>query len=265
LFEWRKSKWWRRFRVVWVSLGILFMTYLVLSFSDWGVDDALLEDDASVTVVETDSSISFLPANPRSSGLLFIPGGLVEPRAYVPLLRSLAEAGHETVLVKLPALRGRHAPGEDGRRRTVLRTAELIRSRPGLHWVIAGHSLGGAIAGMIADAGIAPVAGLALLGTTHPRDFSLADFSGPVVKVYGTRDGIAPYSKMQDNASKLPASTLWVEIEGGNHSQFGYYGFQLRDQRATISREHQQAEIRTTLLDLLSSIEQAQDRPATGA
>jgi pimeloyl-ACP methyl ester carboxylesterase len=254
--EWRKSKWWRRVRVVWVSLGILFMTYLVLSFSDWGVSDTLLEDGASVTVLETDSAISFVPLHPRRSGLLFIPGGLVEPRAYVPLIRSLAEAGYQTVLVKLPGLRGRHAPGDEGRRRTVLRAAALIRSSPERQWVVAGHSLGGAIAGMIAHRGTAPVAGLALLGTTHPRDFSIANLSIPVVKIYGTRDGIAPYSRMRGNASNLPSSTVWVKIEGGNHSQFGYYGFQLRDRRATISRERQQAEIMTTLLELLAVVEQ---------
>jgi hypothetical protein len=32
-----------------------------------------------------------------------------------------------------------------------------------------------------------------------------------------------------------------VRIEGGNHSQFGWYGFQPGDRWASISREEQQA------------------------
>ena len=42
------------------------------------------------------------------------------------------------------------------------------------------------------------------------------------------------------------------EIKGGNHSQFGHYGHQLFDGKATISREAQQAATRTALLEALS-------------
>jgi hypothetical protein len=40
-------------------------------------------------------------------------------------------------------------------------------------------------------------------------------------------------------------------IDGGNHSQFGCYGFQLGDHRATISRADQQAQTLQALLDSL--------------
>jgi len=42
------------------------------------------------------------------------------------------------------------------------------------------------------------------------------------------------------NKPKLPPATTFAKIEGANHSQFGYYGFQLGDHKATISREQQQ-------------------------
>ena len=56
---------------------------------------------------------------------------------------------------------------------------------------------------------------------------------------------------MKANAGKLPPHTKWVTIDGGNHSQFGYYGFQLGDRSATISREAQQEATRQALSDTL--------------
>jgi hypothetical protein len=60
----------------------------------------------------------------------------------------------------------------------------------------------------------------------------------------------------QFETARLPASTQWVRIEGGNHAQFGYYGSQLfdglYDGRATITRENQQAATLAALLAVLS-------------
>jgi len=44
-----------------------------------------------------------------------------------------------------------------------------------------------------------------------------------------------------------------VKLEGANHNQFGYYGFQLGDNAATISRKKQQAE---TLKEIIEFIRQ---------
>src|SRR5688572_9207626 len=96
------------------------------------------------------------------------------------------------------------------------------------------------------------LAGLALIGTTHPRDFSLAGVTMPVTKIYGTRDGVASFDKIRQNRHLLPPNTTWVEIEGGNHVQFGYYRHQLGDSEATISRAEQQKLVETALLAALS-------------
>ncbi|MBA3890466.1 MAG: hypothetical protein H0X64_08040 [Gemmatimonadaceae bacterium] len=44
----------------------------------------------------------------------------------------------------------------------------------------------------------------------------------------GTRDGLASPAEVRGNAGLLPAHTRWIWIEGGNHFQFGWYGFQPR-------------------------------------
>jgi hypothetical protein len=36
---------------------------------------------------------------------------------------------------------------------------------------------------------------------------------------------------------------VWISIESGDHTQFGWYFHQLSDNPATISREEQQAQI----------------------
>ena len=81
---------------------------------------------------------------------------------------------------------------------------------------------------------------LILIGTTHPRDISLAESKIPMMKIYGSNDGVADEKSIFENKSKLPPATNFVKIDGANHSQFGYYGFQLGDNPAAISREEQQ-------------------------
>jgi hypothetical protein len=63
------------------------------------------------------------------------------------------------------------------------------------------------------------------------------------------------------NRSLLPVATRWVEIQGGNHSQFAHYGHQLFDGEAVITREAQQRLARNALLQALSSAAPAPAEP----
>jgi hypothetical protein len=63
------------------------------------------------------------------------------------------------------------------------------------------------------------------------------------------------------NRRLLPEQRRWIEIAGGNYSQFGHDGHQLFDGRATISREEQQSGMRSALLDALRAA--AGTRPVT--
>jgi hypothetical protein len=49
----------------------------------------------------------------------------------------------------------------------------------------------------------------------------------------------------------LPRETRWIEIEGGNHSQFAHYGHQILDGSPAIARAEQQDVTRAALLDAL--------------
>jgi len=53
-------------------------------------------------------------------------------------------------------------------------------------------------------------------------------------------DGLTTSEKIQNSRSLLPMNTEFIEISGGNHAQFGWYGKQPGDNDAVISRVTQQ-------------------------
>lgn len=240
-------RWWRR---IGATVFVVFVAWELIAFHAWGVDDSVLVSNESVEVVDSPSSIQFLPRRPRAAGLIFFPGALVDPTAYAPLVRRTADAGYPAFLVRLP-LRGFST--DEATRAAGATAQELMEAHPGLRWLVAGHSKGGLFACRVASAH--PVQALLLLGTTHPRVFSLSSLAIPVTKVTGSRDGLAGPARVRAAAGNLPPSTRFVLLEGGNHSQFGYYGFQLGDRPAAISREEQQNLVFSVVLEELSALD----------
>jgi pimeloyl-ACP methyl ester carboxylesterase len=241
----------------WIRLALLVWAagstaWLVNSMRTRGVDAALLQSSASVSVVETSEMLSFGPASPaRPAGLVFLCGAGVSAQAYVPLLRPVADAGYRVAIVKLPY---RFAPLERHRAEAIGRARAVVAGHPELRWILAGHSRGGALAARLAWSDPAIVAGLVLIGTTHPRDQDLSRLTIPVTKIYGSHDGVAPVERVLANRRLVPGQTRWIERPGGNHSQFGHYGHQLFDGRAAMTREHQQAIVRSALLQMLADV-----------
>ena len=78
-------------------------------------------------------------------------------------------------------------------------------------WIIGGHSRGAVVSikleEMLRSLGANTVAGLLLVGTTHPRDVDLSKVKLPVTKIVGTKDGVASIAKVDANRHLLPAST----------------------------------------------------------
>ena len=122
------------------------------------------------------------------------------------------------------------------------RAANIIKGDSSIrHWVIGGHSKGGKLAARFSHQHSELIRGLILIGTSHPnQSFDLSHTRLDVTKIYGTHDGLASLEEVKANQKFLPAGTHWIRIEGGNHTQFGYYRFQLGDRTATINRQQQQ-------------------------
>ena len=72
-----------------------------------------------------------------------------------------------------------------------------------------------------------------------------------VLSIFGDRDEIVTLDNIEESKNYLPERTVFKEITGGNHSQFGYYGFQNSDGQASISRERQHELIVKKIVDFL--------------
>ena len=241
-------RWIRRAFLTWAIVSTL---WLFNAYRTQGVDHALLASDAHVSVQRSQELLAFLPALAASpSGLVFIVGAGVSPEAYAPMLRPMAAQGYPIFVVALPY---RIAPFERHKTAAVDRARSIIENEKSAeNWVIAGHSLGGALVCRLAEGSLSKVKAMVLIGTSHPKTIDLSDARIPITKVFAGNDGIATVEMINSTKHLLPTATRWVEIKGGNHSQFGHYGHQPFDGSPTISREEQQAAARAALLEALS-------------
>lgn len=245
------STWKKILLAIVVVLLVAAAGFLVWAYTPLGpMPEALvaMESDAVVQVT-TDPWISFQPTGAsRSTGLIFYPGGRVDPRSYAPPARALAEQGYPVVIVPMPL--NLAVLGSD-------KAADVIAAMPEVdNWVIAGHSLGGAMAATFTNSAPGAVDGL-VFWAAYPAGND--DLSGrtelAVSSIYGTADGVASMEDVLGAEPRLPAATVWVPIEGGNHAQFGWYGPQSDADVATISREEQQAQVIAATLAVLEQID----------
>ncbi|MEM1128059.1 MAG: alpha/beta family hydrolase [Bacteroidota bacterium] len=245
-----------RIRLALVVFWLTVTAWLLLNMQARGVDPSVLRSSPQVNVSMSSAALTFTPTTDTARvGVLFYPGALADPAAYAPMARALAEAGYAAVILELPF---RLAPLARHRAQLTQRTRTLIREEGTQRaWVIGGHSKGGKLAAQFARDHTSEVAGLLLIGTSHPREDDLSALALDVAKVYGSADGLASEEEIHHFGPNLPATTHWTRIEGGNHAQFGWYGWQLGDGRATISRAEQQALTVRAVLDQLQRVEEA--------
>jgi predicted alpha/beta-hydrolase family hydrolase len=241
-----KKRWWL------VLIGILFA--VVIGFVAWGLiipspmPEALaaLQSDAQVDVTAKPWLVFQPNQQIPNTGLIIYPGGRVDPRAYAPQAHAIAAQGYLVVIVPMPlnlAVLGAE------------QASSVIQSYPRIQkWVIGGHSLGGSMAALYADNHRDQIKGLVLWASYPANSNDLSDSTIKVASIYATLDGLATPDKIDASRRLLPADTTWVQIVGGNHAQFGWYGLQSGDNRATISREEQQTQLVQATLDLLKTV-----------
>lgn len=208
--------------------------------------EAALVSDENVRV-NLERWIAFEPAGETPSiGVVFYPGGRVEAEAYAPPMRKLAEFGYLAVIVPMPLNLAVFSPGA---------AEEVMAAYPAvIHWLIGGHSLGGAMAANFIHESPGQVAGLYLWAAYPATSDDLSVFLVDAQSLYGTLDGVADMERISSSENLLPVGTLFLPIEGGNHAQFGWYGDQPGDFTATISREEQQEIALNQLIQMLERV-----------
>jgi pimeloyl-ACP methyl ester carboxylesterase len=201
--------------------------------------------NSQVAVTSQSNLITFEPIDRApAAGFVFYPGANVDPRSYAPLLREIAAQGYLVAVpfmpLNIPFLRANAA-------------SDVISQHPGIdRWVIGGHSLGGVVAARYA-AEHPTLEGL-VLWASYPAESSLRGSDTKVLSVFGSEDGLTTPQDIELSRSSLPESTLFVEITGGNHAQFGSYGAQQGDNPATIPSESQWAQTVAATTALLRTV-----------
>lgn len=200
---------------------------------------AAMASDAAVSVAEYPTQIVMTPTTAvAATSVFFQPGARVDARAYAAVLRPLAEAGHRVVISKQPfgiaffnisafaSVQGAYPDAAD--------------------WVVGGHSLGGTVACIDADAhdsdAASPVRGL-LLYASYPASDMSSSLTASVLSISGSDDGLATPAKIDAAKPLLPPSTDYQVIEGAVHSYFGDYGPQPGDGTPTISHDDARTQI----------------------
>ena len=178
-----------------------------------------------------------------TTGLVFVPGARVDPRAYAHLLRPLAEAGYFVAVVKPPMGFSILNPGHPT---AVLDVHTEIR-----YWALGGHSLGGTTAAITADTNT-EIDGLLLYASYPAARLTRADLK--VASVFGREDGLIPLARIEQSKADLPTGTSYVEVPGAAHSWFGDYGEQSGDNAGSGDRVAAQASITEATKALLATL-----------
>ncbi len=230
-----------------IAIGIVIMgsgIWLSKSYSPQDIAKAALVSDENIEV-KIDDYISFTPKNVEpTKGFILYPGAKVEPGAYAPLSRAIAEKGYEVIILDMPfniALLGQN------------KAEKAMKDYSDItHWVVGGHSLGGVVASKFATENNM-VDGVVLLAS-YPNNDNLKNMVKNVLSIWGSKDGVVNFKQLIESREKLPKDTTYVEIEGANHSQFGDYGLQQGDNEALITSEKQMEITYKNIVEFLENI-----------
>ena len=177
---------------------------------------AALESTSAVSVSQQGDWLIMRPADGAATmGMILYPGANCDIRGYAAVMRAVAAAGYLVVGVSMPFDFAIFAPD----------SADDVRDAfPEIgKWVIAGHSMGGAMAGYYAFNHQDDLAGLILWDSYPPEANSLAGSTLPVVHIHRATLAGEPPQKFIDMQHVYPSSSVWVPIPGGIHMYFGYF------------------------------------------
>ncbi len=201
------------------------------------MDDAIaLLDTSSIQINDDFDEITYTVDNPIKQ-IVFMPGGKVKPDSYSYLAINLALEGYNVTIFKplynLAILTPNYAKrflSED------------------LDNIVIGHSLGGVVGSMVAS-GNDLVSEVILMGSYPIKDLTDKD----VLLISAEYDIAMDQEKFDESLQYLNEDKLIIDIEGGNHAQFGWYGPQKGDGEATIDTQSQQDLVIDLILDFLNN------------
>ena len=216
----------------------LFISSFFVYKPDFNFKYLKLYESNYLNFVENRKYIFMQPKNVKDINecVVFYPGGLVDERAYLPLLSELAKEGFGVYILKsffkLPILNYNSAE-------------EIILENKFDKYTLMGHSLGGTalLKYFSTQSELTKKIGNIILLASYSDgkfDFKQNDLV-KILSIVGSNDGVIDFERSnEDRNNFLEDNFSHVSLEGGNHSYFGNYGEQAGDNKGDISREEQQ-------------------------
>jgi hypothetical protein len=227
---------------VWLIVGLVTTTVVSVPFVTYPLSyqPQSLALEAFEGVHDTWDYLHFAPGLPSKANVIYYPGGLVNPISYAYMGYTLASLGYDVFITK-PLFHLQIVNPEQGK--------FIMQDYPSdLPWFIGGHSLGGTAAAFWVHEEPTLFEGLFFLGSYPSDAHDFADVPMKVLSLTASLDSVMNAETYEESLALLnPSTTTFVTVEGGNHSQFGDYGFQRGDTLATISTEAQHAFVALTL------------------
>ena len=210
----------------------------------------LLVSSAAYSVKFENFGILFMPSTPFGDGLIFYPGAHIPPEAYAWLGAGLAAKGHPVYIARFPLNFAIIAPW---------RADAIRKAHPEIaHWAIGGHSLGGSMAAAYARDHQSALTALILLAALPPKSIDLSSMGLRTLLISASEDSFIPDKKIAAAERFLPVSLKHVVIQGGNHGQFGEYGMQKGDGKASLEGSRQRAMALDAVIGFLDKVEAGQ-------
>ena len=239
------------FFLITILLLLAVLLGVVLSFGQMLPADktatAAAVSDAYVEVSDQPSIIALVPKDTTlTRGFIFYPGARVDPVAYIPLLKPLAQEGTLVVIPKMPF---GFAVFD------INKAAQVQAAYPQITcWVIGGHSLGGSMAAEYAADYPAALKGIVFIASYPAKNTSLRGYDLKGLVISGSQDGLATQEKINAVLNNFPQDSQFIVLDGANHAQFGHYGVQVGDLQATMSQAAQQEATSRAIIDFISSL-----------
>lgn len=230
----------KRYRIIIIIL-IFIGAYCLYYINDYYHADSTslsyINGSENVTVSKISNGL-FVDGPGNDTALIFYPGAKIEYTSYLPLMNELAKNGVDAYLVEMPF--NLAFLGTD-------RADEIINKSNYTHYVMAGHSLGGSMAAKYASNH--NVDGLVLLAA-YPAD----EINIPVLSIYGSNDKMLNLKTYNESKSLIKSNFTEDIINGGNHCQFGNFGFIESDGNASINSTAQQNQTVIDIIDFINAL-----------
>lgn len=177
--------------------------------------------------------------DPDKPMLIFYPGAGVEAGSYSIWAKKVAEAGYPVFLVNMPLQLAFLAAD---------RANEILDMYPNRDYVMAGHSLGGAISSRFAAEHVKNdqhLKGIVYMSSFSSKSQQLKESDLPALVLTATEDKDILEKDVLSRQGDYPRKSRFASIKGGNHLGFG----SVQDaQPGSISNEFQQEEVASMLL-----------------